>query len=334
MDLEALQNIDKDKLEKLLQIAAILGDGQVCSNAVITLERGVNEYLSFVSHNRAPKTLEGVKLVCKYLLEYFPANRDLRTIMLRDCECFLDTLKKNAPKAVYNYCKTARTMWNKLIKWNYVSSNPFEQVELPKRQNLRAAHLTEEMLYKIMPFIENEVIRDMVAVTFYTGLRRGEVVNITWQDVNLKKDLLTIGNENFKTKTRKQRVIPIHPKVKEILLRNGKSQMSKVKRNEADGCEINLVQLPDKKRYVFCKSSGYCFTADYLSKQFKKASRKAGIDEAIHFHSIRHGSITGMILKGANVPSVQRIAGHANIQTTMAYTHVGMDDMRDAVGLL
>lgn len=334
MDLGILKNIDSDKLEKLLQIAAILGDSQGCASSGITLERGVNEYLSFVKHNRAPKTLEGVRLVCRYLLEYFPANRDLRTIMLRDCECFLDTLKKTAPKGVYNYRRVLSTMWNKLIKWQYVSSNPWEEVELEKRQNVKAAYLTEEMLYKILPFIENEVIRDMVAVTFYSGLRRGEVVNIIWQDVNLKKDLLTIGNENFKTKTRKQRVVPMHPKVKEIFLKKVKSKKIKVKNNEGDGNDVSLVQLPDKNRYVFCKSSGYCFTADYLSKQFKKACRKAGIDEAIHFHSIRHGSITGMILKGANVPTVQRIAGHAKIETTMAYTHIGLDDMREAVGLL
>ena len=334
MDLGILKNIDSDKLEKLLQIAAILGDGQGCTSAIITLERGVNEYLSFVNHNRAPKTLEGVRLVCRYLMEYYPANRDLRTIELKDCEGFLDTLKKSAPKGVYNYLKALRAMWNKLMKWNYVSSNPWDIVELPKRQIIRPAYFTEEMLEKVLPYIQNENIKDAIITTFYTGLRRGEVVQIRWKDINLQKDLITIGSDSFQTKTRKQRVVPMHPKVKEILLRNVKSQMSKVKRNDANGCEINLVQLPDKNRYVFCKSNGYCFTADYLSKQFKKACRKAGIDEAIHFHSIRHGSITGMILKGANVPTVQRIAGHAKIETTMAYTHIGLDDMREAVGLL
>ena len=41
-----------------------------------------------------------------------------------------------------------------------------------------------------------------------------------------------------------------------------------------------------------------------------------------------------MIVNGANVPTVQRIAGHANIQTTMAYTHIDIENMREAVGLL
>lgn len=126
----------------------------------------------------------------------------------------------------------------------------------------------------------------------------------------------------------------MHPKVKELLLKKVKSKKIKVKNKKGDGNDVSVAQLPDKNRYVFCKPNGYCFTADYLSRQFKRAARKAGIDEAIHFHSIRHGSITGMILNGANVPTVQRIAGHSKIETTMAYTHIGLDDMREAVGLL
>lgn len=331
MDLEVLKNIDNDKLEKLLQIAAILGDGQICSVNAVSIAQCVKEYNNYVSHNRAKKTLEGVDLIGRYLLEYFAPNRDIKTIQLKDCECFLDSLKKNAPKGVYNYLRALKAMWNKLMKWNYVSTNPFNAVELPKRQALRPAYLTEAMLEKILPFIEKEAIRDAVVTTFYTGMRRGEVVQITWKDVNFQKDLITIGSETFQTKTRNQRVVPIHPKVKEILLKKLKIQNSKIKKEEK---ETNVIQLPSKKQFVFCKSNGHCFTSDYISRAFKKAARKAGIDEAIHFHSIRHGSITGMILNGANVPTVQRIAGHAKIETTMAYTHIGLEDMREAVALL
>lgn len=334
MDIEILKNIDNDKLEKLLQIAAILGDGQICTANVVTVAQCVKEYKSYVSHNRAKKTLEGVDLIGRYLLEYFAPNRDIKTIQLKDCECFLDSLKKNAPKGVYNYLRALKAMWNKLMKWNYVSSNPFNAVELPKRQTLKPVFLTEELLEKIIVHIDIEVIRDIVITTFYTGTRRGEVVNITWNDVNLAKEIITIGSNTFETKTRKQRVVPMHPKVKELLMKKVKSKKIKVKNNSADGNDVRVVQLPDKNGYVFCKSSGHCFTGDYVSRQFKKACRKAGIDESMHYHAIRHGSITRMILNGANLPTVQRIAGHAKIETTMAYTHIGLDDMREAVALL
>ena len=192
MNIEALQNITEDKLEKLLQIAAILGDGQICAVNAVSIAQCVKEYKSYVSHNRAKKTLEGVDLIGRYLLEYFAPNRDIKTIQLKDCECFLDSLKKNAPKGVYNYLRALKAMWNKLLKWNYVSSNPYNAVELPKRQTLKPVFLTEELLEKIIEHIDKEVIRDIVITTFYTGTRRGEVVNITWNDVNLAKEIITI----------------------------------------------------------------------------------------------------------------------------------------------
>ncbi len=85
---------------------------------------------------------------------------------------------------------------------------------------------------------------------------------------------------------------------------------------------------------MFCKSNGYGFTGDYFSRRFKAAVRKADIDGDIHFHCLRHGAATRMIVNGAPLPSVQRIMGHANIQTTMLYTHPDIDDLRAAVNKL
>lgn len=334
MNLDVLKNIDGESLNKILQIAAILGDGRNCEIHCVELRQCTKEYISYTEKNRAGKTLEGVKLVCKHLLEFFPPNRDVKSIQLKDCEYFLDTLRKTAPKGVYNYLRALRAMWNKLLKWNYVTANPFTQVELPKRQLMKPAYLTEEMLYTILPHIDKEIIRDVVITTFYTTARRGEVVNLTWQDVILSKDIITIGSDTFKTKSRRQRVVPIHPKVKEILLKQLKIKNEKLRIKSRETNEVNVIQLLQKKEYVFCKSSGHCLTADYVSRQFKKACRLAGIDEAIHFHSIRHGSITRMIINGSNLPTVQRIAGHANIQTTMIYTHPDLDNMREAIGRL
>jgi len=282
----------------------------------IALQNFVNEYLAYVERNRAVKTLEGVRLVCKYLLSYFSPLRSIETITIKDAECFLDSLKKSAPKGVYNYQRVLKAMWNKAIEWNYLRENPFVKIKLQKRQNQKPVYVTEDLLQIILPNIEAEVVRDFVVTAFFTGCRRGELVNLTWQGVNLKDNLLTIGNASYQTKSRKQRVVPLHAKVKEILIK----RFPKIIKRE--------------KHYVFCKSNGYGFTGDYFSRRFKRSCRKAGVDEGIHFHSLRHGAATRMIVNGAPVPSVQRILGHANIQTTMLYTHPDIEDLRNAVNRL
>jgi len=312
-------NID-DLAEKLIEkLTGRLND--------ITLQIFIDEYLSFVKRNRAAKTYEGVRLVCKHLLRYFSPLRKIDTIKLKDAEGFLDSLKENAPKAIYNYLRVVRAMWNKGIQWNYLRENPYAKIILQKRQNQKPVYVTEQQLEEIVKHIESEIVRDAVVFAFYTGCRLGELVNLTWEDVNIKEGLLTIGSENFQTKSRKQRVVPMHPKVKEILMAKVKCKMS----NEGDQ---TIVNLPTKNHYVFGKTNCCKYTGDYFSRRFKRACRKAGIDEAIHFHCLRHGAATRMIINGAPVPSVQRIMGHSNIQTTMIYTHPDLESLRDAVNRL
>jgi integrase/recombinase XerD len=282
----------------------------------VTLQNFTEEYRAYIKSNRANKTLEGVNLVIKKLLSYFSPIKTLGSIELKDAEKLLDSLKKNAPKGIYNYHRTLRAMWNKAKQWNYVTENPFEKVQLKKRQLGKPVFVTENQLEELLKNIKSEVVKDAVVTAFYTGCRLGEIVNLTWQDVKLKDDLLIIGNKDFETKGRKQRVVPIHPKVKEILIKRFPKIIKRV------------------KHYVFAKENGYPFTADYFSRSFKRACRLTGVEEEIHFHCLRHGAATKMIMNGAPLPAVQRILGHSNIHTTMIYTHPGIEDLREAVNKL
>ncbi|MBE0551748.1 MAG: site-specific integrase [Ignavibacterium sp.] len=282
----------------------------------VDLQTFVNEYLAFTEKNRAKKSYEGVKLVNKKILAYFSPIRKLDTIQLKDAEQFLDVHKRTAPKGVYNYYRTLRAQWNKARQWNYVKENPFEKIKLKKRQNQKPVYVTEKQLDEIIKHIDSEVVKDAVITAFYSGCRLGEIVNLTWQDVKLNDDYMLIGNKDFETKGRKQRIVPIHQNVKGILVRRFPKMVKR------------------EKHYVFGKGNCYPFTGDYFSRKFKSACRQAGIDEEIHFHCLRHGAATTMIMNGAPLPAVQKILGHSNIQTTMIYTHPDLESLREAVNRL
>jgi integrase len=282
----------------------------------VSLAKFCSEYAEFVKRNRANKTHEGVLLVNSKLLSYFSPQREINAIRLRDAENFIDKQKKTAPRAVYNYHRTLRAMFNKGIEWNYLKENVFTKIKLPRRQLEKPDYLTEEQLQIIISQDIPEIVKDLVTTAFYTGCRLGELVNLTWQNVNLNENFLTIGNKYYQTKTRKQRLVPVHPKIRAILIK----RFPKIIKKE--------------NHYVFSKNNGCRFTGDYFSRWFKRGCRKAEIDECIHFHSLRHSAATGMIMKGAPLPTVQKILGHSNIQTTMIYTHPDLDSLRDAVGRL
>ena len=79
---------------------------------------------------------------------------------------------------------------------------------------------------------------------------------------------------------------------------------------------------------------GIKLNEDYASKKFKVAVREAGLNDNIHFHTLRHSFASRLIQKGASVFVVKELLGHEDIKTTQIYSHLQTQDLIDAVKLL
>ncbi len=315
---------------------------------VVTIKTFLDEYESFVLRNKSVKTLQGVKLVSKKLLMYYSPDRIMNSISLKDLEMFLDIQKRTAPKGVYVYLRVLKAMFNKAKEWNYVQENPASKIKLPKRQVVKKEFITDEQFEIILSHISTEVIKDFVVMAFFTGCRLSELTYLRWCDVDFIKNVIVIGSESFKTKSRKQRIVPMHSRVREVLMARGKQLMVNGKCEMVNGKtdpppgplqggekQANtLVRRGRENRYVFCKGNGFGFTPDYFSKEFKSACKAAGFGNTYHFHDLRHSALSRMILKGAPLPVVQRISGHAQLSTLSLYLHPDLESMREAVGRL
>lgn len=90
----------------------------------------------------------------------------------------------------------------------------------------------------------------------------------------------------------------------------------------------------EQKNYVFHKHPGLRYERNFVSKQFKKAVRAAGLSEGLHFHSLRHSTASNMVRRGVPIAVVKEVLGHADIKTTMVYSHVRREDLANAVKML
>jgi site-specific recombinase XerD len=90
----------------------------------------------------------------------------------------------------------------------------------------------------------------------------------------------------------------------------------------------------EMKNYVFPKHPGLRYERDFVSKQFKKAVRVAGLNEGLHFHSLRHSTASNMVRRGVPIAVVKEVLGHLDIKTTMGYSHVRQEDLVNAVKML
>lgn len=367
---EVLRNITPEEIEKFKLIASIFGGKEKTKQ--INLGDFYKEYLSYAEFNLAPKTVDIIKTSYKHLLTYLPGMKSLDEIGLREVELFIRSLQKNAPRGFRVYFRTLKASLNKAIDWGYIVTNPFVKVKLPKIQRNEPVVLDSIQLALCCKQIENETIKDIVIFGFYTGCRLGEIVNLTWINVDLAKRMITIGDKNFNTKGRKQRVVPMNELVYEMLVlrfekqnhpasqsdatllrKEGKKSPILINRDTSLGKEGNkdesrklkekneptpLIPLPrgDKmlNGFVFGKGNGIRYTTDAVSKAFKKAVRKAGLSEDIHFHTLRHSFASNLVQKGVPLYSVKELLGHSSIQMTEIYSHLKLDDLRDAVGKL
>ena len=327
MNLEALQNIDGEKLDKLLKIAAIMGDSQSNNQRQITIKEAIDEYESYAENNLSPKSLLSIKSTNKSLLKFFSAIRPLNTLTQQDFEKYITHKKKNSPKGFKVDVRTLRAMFNKFIQWNYILSNSLTKIKFAKMQSVAPKYLTNEEFEKVMQKLESKMIEDFCRVAFDTGMRLSELVYLRCLNVDLIKKVIVVGDEVFTTKTRKQRIVPMSEKV--FLILDARYRMLERKKTP-----LPLSRGDYKNQYVFGKSASRPYTGDYFSKKFKEACRAAEIDEGIHMHSLRHSAATRMAQSGAPIVAVKEILGHSNISTTMIYAHTDLEAMRAAVNLL
>ena len=319
-----LEKLDAEDIEKL----KILMSLNVESKEIVTLRVFADEYKNLIKKNRSAAYFRSVVKSLDYLQEYFKAQKDIHSITLKGVEEFLIYLQQKVKPIRYSPCRggqgyvvyyrNLKAAFNKAKEWGYVKENYFTKVKLPKRQKTAPAFINSAQLTAITSQIKSDVVKGVVVTAYYTGLRLNEIVNLRWKNVNMNSMVITVGDELFVTKARKQRFIPI---CEEAIA----SILSQRERKPA---------LPIGDSFVFSKSNGEKFTGDYFTKRFKKACRAAGIDEAIHFHSLRHSFASNLVLKGVSIYKVKELLGHSSITTTEIYSHLNIDVLREAISVL
>lgn len=148
---------------------------------------------------------------------------------------------------------------------------------------------------------------EIATIGLHTGLRRGEILSLSWEDVDLDRGILRVrSSESYKVKGGRIRVVPINDTAGEILSRRVNSR----------GVIFSGV-LPET-----------------LSRRFKKSVRRLHLREDLHFHSLRHTYASWLVQKGVSLYVVQRLLGHSSPTMTQVYAHLAPEDLRTHVRLL
>lgn len=215
-----------------------------------------------------------------------------------------------APATLNKELGTVRHAFNiALREWEWCTTNPMHRVSMETVHNARDRWLTSEEEGRLLG-VSPSWLQELITVALHTGMRRGEILALKWQDVDLARGVLVV----MKSKNHERRTIPLNGRVFELLV--GKH-----------GGKIKSQDL------VFSTSCNTVRDERNLTRAFYVALEKAEI-ENLTFHDLRHTFATRMVQKGVDIYKVQRLLGHKSPVMTQRYAHHSPESLRDGVAVL
>ncbi|ALS99319.1 site-specific integrase [Lacimicrobium alkaliphilum] len=167
--------------------------------------------------------------------------------------------------------------------------------------------------YPLLPELRDKHFADhlepIVLLAMNTGMRRGELFSLRWENVNLVNDYLTVIADN--AKSGKSRHIPLNHKAKQAL--------------------IQWQQDTQGTGYVFEGEPGKPITD--IKKGWIKVLTEAEI-ENFRFHDLRHHFASKLVMAGADLNTVRELLGHGNLEMTLRYAHLAPEHKAAAVNLI
>lgn len=211
--------------------------------------------------------------------------------------------------------RSLKAIFSVLEQWERIPKNPFRKVKLVREPEKEMRYLTEAEFKSVTENISNRTLFTIVHCAYYTGARIGEILNLTWDCIHFEDSYLTIRNhKDFTTKSKRIRDVSLHPELKILLQQH--------------------YERTNSSEYVFTNKSGRRYRGDTISKMFKKVCRKAGLDESVHFHGLRHTCASRLVQKGAPIYAVSKILGHSSVKVTERYAHLSQNHQKSYINLL
>jgi integrase len=267
------------------------------------------EMLRLLAGKLAPSTL---KLYSEAFTTFarVVGERPIRTVTPYHVELYMAKRLEEVSAAKVNIdYGCLKASFNRAVQYRMVGSNPFKPVKRLRIPDQPPSFLTRAEFDKLLSVIGDELFKSLVIVAVCTAMRLGELLNLRWQDIEFDRGLIHLENhEDFRTKTRRNRMIPLNHKARSA-----------------------LASLPRGPGNVFRNQSGIPLKPASVSRRFKRYARAARLPEHVHFHSLRHTGATWLIQSNVPLAYVKEILGHSDVTTTMIYAHTAMDHLRDSL---
>ena len=300
-----------------------------------------SDYMLEWLENIKPKVLQstyiGYEQVVKgRLCPYFKSKKikliDLRP---RDIQDFINHLYKQRLKGstIAHYTSNMNTALKEAVIAEIIPSNPMDRIESVKKEVYIPEFYTDDELIELIEVIKTQKLELPLTLGIIYGLRREEILGLTWNAIDFKNKSITIrktvGRGKYDGVTQflikdipknksSYRTLPMFDFIADLL----KKYKEKYKLNEKI---FGNTYITDYKDFICLMDNGELVKPDYLDRTFSRILKENGFRH-IRLHDLRHSCATLLLRNGVPLPEIQKWLGHSNIITTQRYSHLDQND--------
>ena len=320
-----VRNLKKGEVEAILRerLAELNPLGQFPTRDTEFTEL-LDRWATEVLPNKSLSTQEGYrKIVAKHLRPSFGGYR-LRDISPSLVQRFVQERVKGGrnPQTVRNIYNTLRAVFKYGKRLKYLKENPADGVELPKHaEKERTVLRPEDVIYILEAFQNDRTSLALVLCAYLTGLRRGEIGGLKWQDIDWEhgeirpRQAVWNGKECGLKSRAAYKSLPLPAKLRECLL----------------GLRLTTKYRHDRD-YLFSAGNGKPLNlANWTRRKLKPVLEPLGLPE-VSLHCFRHTHSTQLYALGTDPKTMQSQLRHANPEITLGrYTHAVPELQKQAV---
>jgi len=226
-------------------------------------------------------------------------------------ELAAEKTNRGGPRAaatVNRFLASISHCFTKAIEWQWSEENPIKGVSRMSEPDGRDRFLSDEERAALLKSCKDldPTLYLIVVLAISTGARRGEIMKLTWKDINWSKGFATLR----RTKNNETRAMPIVGLAMELL------------KEHREGRQLtDILIFPDPRD----RTRPWNFEA-----LWRKAKAKAEI-ENFRFHDLRHSAASYLAMDGASLAEIAEILGHKTLQMVKRYSHLSNDHVSSVV---
>ncbi len=295
------------------------------------MQETIDKFIDYMNvHKRVSShTIAAYSRELRNLSEYLARSGgcSIESITRSDLRSYIMTLSEGglSPNSINRSIATLRSFFKYALSQKIITENPAHLISWLKKTKPLPRFLTQnqtlELLEQSSPQeksidsleerYKSQLQHTIILLFYTTGLRRGELSELTLENIDFQQNTLTIQGKGGKWRN-----VPLLEKVSE-----------EVKKMIFLQKELGII-CKSAKNYVLLSLDSNPLSGYQLYYIVKKWFARLGLDSTLSPHSLRHSFATHLVSEDVSLRVVQELLGHSSLSVTQRYTHTSIEELK------